>query len=127
MQYQLEQKMNSFSPSVESASTEPMEQRIVDVVQQYSLLEAKIQVNEAALATLEASRNTIYEQIEMIGVQSEFQTREIQLSVDQLHYNLTEIQAQCEQALQRTVIVIKIALEMGRIKIFFFFILFLGG
>ena len=115
MQYQLEQKMNSFSPSVESVFTEPMEQRIVDVVQQYSLLEAKIQVNEAALATLEASRNTIYEQIEMIGVQSEFQTREIQLSVDQLHYNLTEIHAQCEQALQRTVIVIKIALEMGRI------------
>jgi hypothetical protein len=41
--------------------------------------------------------------MELIGEQNDFQARETQLAIDQLNYNLTEIQVQCEQALQRTV------------------------
>lgn len=108
MQNQLEQKMSSFSPSAETAPMlEPIEQRMGEIVEQFSLLEAKMQVNEAALATFEASRNTMHEQIQLIGEQSDYQAREIQLSVDQLHYNFTQIQVQFEQVLQRTVIDLK--------------------
>lgn len=107
MQDRLERRINSLSASAVTVSLlEPIEDRMVDISQQCTQLESKLQVNEAVLATLEASQNTMHEQMELIGEQNDFQAREIQLAVDQLHYNFTQIQVHWEQALQHMVITI---------------------
>jgi hypothetical protein len=102
MQQNLESKMENLSvPTAESSSVmEPIEQRVEGFIQQYNRLESKIEANEAALET---RHYRLHEQMELIGEQNDFQARETQLAIDQLNYNLTEIQVQCEQALQRTV------------------------
>lgn len=105
MQHKLERKINNISvPTETSLLLEPIENRMSDVAQQCSRLESKLQVNDAVLATLEASHNSIHEQMELIGEQNDFQSREIQLAVDQLQYNFTQVQVQCQQALQHMVI-----------------------
>ncbi len=105
MQQNLESKMENLSvPTAESSSVmEPIEQRVEGFIQQYNRLESKIEANEAVLDSLETRHYRLHEQMELIGEQNDFQARETQLAIDQLNYNLTEIQVQCEQALQRTV------------------------
>jgi predicted RNase H-like nuclease (RuvC/YqgF family) len=106
MQQNLERKMENLNvPTVESTSSslEPLEQRMEGFIKQYNRLESKIEANEAVLDSLETRHYRLHEQMELIGEQNDFQARETQLAIDQLHYNLTEIQVQCEQALQRTV------------------------
>ena len=93
---------NFIVPTVESS--EPMEQRLEGFIKQYQRLESKIEANEAVVDSLETRHYRLHEQMELIGEQNDFQARETQLAIDQLNYNLTEIQVQCEQALQRTVI-----------------------
>ncbi|EFX88518.1 hypothetical protein DAPPUDRAFT_310714 [Daphnia pulex] len=104
MQQNLESKMENLSvPTAESSSVmEPIEQRVEGFIQQYNRLESKIEANEAVLDSLETRHYRLHEQMELIGEQNDFQARETQLAIDQLNYNLTEIQVQCEQALQRT-------------------------
>ena len=105
MQRHLEERLNSLSASTEVAPLlQPVEQRMEELAQQCALLDSKIQVSEAMLATLEASHVSMRERVELFGEQSDFQLREVQVAVDQLQYNFTQIQVQSEQALRRTVI-----------------------
>lgn len=105
MQRHLEERLNSLSATTEVAPLlQPVEQRMEELAQQCALLDSKIQVSEAMLATLEASHVSMRERVELFGEQSDFQLREVQVAVDQLQYNFTQIQVQSEQALRRTVI-----------------------
>ncbi|KAI9564169.1 hypothetical protein GHT06_007907 [Daphnia sinensis] len=99
-QHNLERKMES--KTAESSRMEPIEQRLEGFVQQYSRLESKVEANEAVLDSLEARHYRMHEQLEVYGEQDDFQAREMQITVDQLRYNLTEIQVQYDRVLQRT-------------------------
>lgn len=100
-QQNLERKMES--KTAESSQMEPIEQRLEGFVQQYNQLESKVEANEAVLDSLEARHYRMHEQLEVYGEQDDLQAREMQLTVDQLRYNLTEIQVQYDRVLQRTV------------------------
>jgi len=95
---------NLSVPESSSTELEPsVEQRMEGFIKQYNRLESKIEANEAVLDSLETRHYRLHEQMELIGEQNDFQARETQLAIDQLNYNMTEIQVQCEQVLQRTV------------------------
>lgn len=106
-QHHLERKLNSFSGSTETAALlESIQRQIRDLSQQCSRLESKLQVNEAVLSAIEASHSTMHQRMELIGEQNDFQTQESQVTLDELHFNVSQIEVQCEKAYQYLVIMI---------------------
>lgn len=100
-QRNLERKMETATS--ESSLMHPIEERLEGFVQKYNRWESKIEANEAVVDSLEARHYRMHEQLELYGEQADLQAREMELTIDQLRYNLTEIHVQYDRVLHRTV------------------------
>ena len=93
-QHHLEEKVNRIKPSM----------IYLDYANSHFLeLEAKIIVNSATLAKLEATHDTIRENVGLIGEQGDLQSKEMQLAVDRIRFNISQMLVNYENILQHQV------------------------
>lgn len=93
-QHHLEEKVNRMKPPIIELD---------DASSHFSVLEAKIMVNSATLAKLEATHDTIRENVELIGEQGDLQSKEMQLAIDYLRFNISQMLVNYESILQHQV------------------------
>ena len=74
-----------------------------DTTSHFSELEAKVLVNFATLAKLEASHDTIRENVLLISEQGDLKVKEMQLAVDQIRFNVSQMFVNYENTLQHQV------------------------
>ena len=94
-QHHLEEKVNRMKPS---SMTD-----FDDTTSHFSELEAKVLVNSATLAKLEASHDTIRENVLLISEQGDLKVKEMQLAVDQIRFNVSQMFVNYENTLQHQV------------------------
>lgn len=103
-QAHLENKVNRLQKSSHTIETvESIEEKLYDIDAKFSKIESKVEGNEALLAKLEGSHNGIHEHMKMFEEHSDLQSKEFQLLIDQIHYNITQMQVQSEVSFQKQV------------------------
>lgn len=96
-QQQLEAKVNRILASP------PLQKRLDQLTENYAELQAKVEVNSAVLAKMEASQGSLHQNVELLVDQNDFQAQEMLLALDRLQFNVTQVQILCDQVLQHQV------------------------
>lgn len=103
-QIHLEHKVNRLQKTSHLPETlESFEKKFYDISAKFSKFETQIHGSEALLGKLEVSHNGIHEHIKMFEEHSELQSKETQLLIDQMQYNITQVQVQNELIAQHQV------------------------